>query len=165
MHSCQLLPPSVHADGLSLQPLCAPLHPAPPAPPRADLSPPLQCLCRSLPPLEHLDRIADKQANLARKEHILADSLATALDSELDPPPPPPPEPTPPTASSTTQGFFAALTGQNKSQGLNKRGEYEPYQVLRAIEKRDIMLLNGPSLVSLALSCSCSNLCLLPSDD
>ncbi|GAA5897983.1 hypothetical protein JCM8208_003216 [Rhodotorula glutinis] len=124
---------------------------APEKRPRRRAVPTAPCLCRALPPLEHLDRIADKQAHQSRKDRILADSLATALDSQLDAAPPPPPEPTPPTASSATQGFFAALTGQNKSQGLNKRGEYEPYQVLRAIEKRDIMLLNDIKLHSFDL--------------
>ncbi|BGP48626.1 hypothetical protein JCM10450v2_004502 [Rhodotorula kratochvilovae] len=111
--------------------------------PRHRTLPTAPCICRALPPLDHLSHSAQDHARRTRKQHILDDALASAVDTPLDAQPPPAPDRTP-SSSGGDGGFFASLTGSGRrnSQGLNKHGTYEPYQVLRAIEKRDIMLLN-----------------------
>ncbi|GAA6050309.1 hypothetical protein JCM3770_002956 [Rhodotorula araucariae] len=113
--------------------------------PRHRTLPTAPCICRPLPPLDRLSHAADAHAARARKQHILDNALATAVDTPLDAQPPPAVDHHP-GPSSTTDSILTAITGRRASQGLNKHGGYEPYQVLRAIEKRDIMLLNDIKL-------------------
>lgn len=107
------------------------------------LTPTSQCLGRPLPSNDQIDRHAERRANQARKQHILDSSLASAVDTPLAEDPPPAELSSPPVGSSASdnKSFFGSL-GRRSSVGLNKKGRYEPFEVLRAIEKKDIMLLH-----------------------
>ncbi|GJN90896.1 hypothetical protein Rhopal_003910-T1 [Rhodotorula paludigena] len=105
----------------------------------------------SLPPLEHLSKVAEQQAVATRKQQILQSALETAIETPADAQPSPQPDSSPPVDSKSNPGFFAKLGGRRKSQGLNKKGQYEPFEVLRAIERRDLMTLNDIKLQSFDL--------------
>lgn len=104
---------------------------------------PSQCLARPLPSCDQLQRHAERRADQARRQHILDSSLASAVETPLTEDPPPSNPTSPPVGTSPSEGksFFGSL-GRRSSVGLNKKGRYEPFEVLRAIEKKDVMLLH-----------------------
>ena len=102
-----------------------PLHATDPSP---------QVLPRSLPPLSHLFTTAQSSAAAARHSHLLAHSLATALETPLLPP-------APPEKAVPVQVVAEERKKGNGSSGARKEGVYEAFEVFRAVEQKDVMLL------------------------
>lgn len=104
--------------------------------PRQATLPSSVVLIRVLPGLASLAREGAKQAKRSKHSHILSESLATAFETPLDAR----------AAAPAPKLRHAEATKDerrraNSSTGANADGSYEAFQVLRAIEKHDIMLL------------------------
>jgi hypothetical protein len=92
-------------------------------------------LARRLPPLSYLLQIALQECKSSQHSHILSESLATALQTPLDAYPVPPDDRPPPREGSPhdeRRQYFSEMKGGQA---------YEGFQVLRAIEKKNVMLL------------------------
>ncbi|GAA5999917.1 hypothetical protein JCM10207_005971 [Rhodosporidiobolus poonsookiae] len=109
--------------------------------PRYSPLPSRPCIARHLPSLHNLDQLATKQAHESRRASVLRDALETTLDLPSDAASPPAED------TKRRSSFFDALSfggGASKrgsGVGLDLGTQIEPFQVLRAVEKKDIMQL------------------------
>lgn len=105
----------------------------------------MQVLAKRLPPASEISKRAEQYAHSARKQHILDEALTSAVETPLDARPAPAPPQTDP--SDPTRGGDAtrdaANSGYKRSGGGGKKrgGQYEPFEVLRAIEKKDLAVM------------------------
>ncbi|KAL8278980.1 hypothetical protein RQP46_008649 [Phenoliferia psychrophenolica] len=108
--------------------------------PRREPLPSAPLLLLRLPTLSALEAEGARSAKRAKSDHILSESLATAIESPLDAFAP---APTPKPGAEGGAGHGGATKAERRasSTGANADGSYEAFQVLRAIEKHDIMLL------------------------
>ncbi|GAA5870811.1 hypothetical protein JCM3774_001683 [Rhodotorula dairenensis] len=116
-------------------------------PARSDASPPRHpplpsnpVLAKPLPPSSEISRRAEQYAHSARKQHILNDALTSAVETPLDANPAPTASPSHPVDASTPARVTAAARsgGKGGKGGKGGGGTYEPFEVLRAIEKKDL---------------------------
>jgi hypothetical protein len=100
----------------------------------------LQILPRALPPLSHLENLGLKEAAKSRHSHILSDSLSTALETPLDA------YPVPTEAKTNTRAnSVAGATGTQRRTSVGNKSaskQYQPFEILRAIERKDLMTLS-----------------------
>ncbi|GAA6042043.1 hypothetical protein JCM8097_004076 [Rhodosporidiobolus ruineniae] len=98
------------------------------------------CIARHLPSLADLAQTATEQAHLSRRAHIIDDALNTLLTLPEDAASPPSPD-------KAISFFDKAAASVNPGgrrgtgPGLSREGNYEPFEVLRAIDKKDVMLV------------------------
>lgn len=94
-------------------------------------------LSRPLPLLRFLEAAAVKRSHQTRRDHILAESLATATETPLDAfaVAPTPKEP------AKEQWTSATLARKGGSARGGGRSRFEAFEVLKAIEKQDVMFL------------------------
>ncbi|KAI5481734.1 hypothetical protein MNV49_000011 [Pseudohyphozyma bogoriensis] len=117
-------------------------HPVPPhARPRqlAISSAPL--VLRSLPPSSYLAAVALESAHSSRRASIISSALETALQTPLDALPSPPEEKRRSVLPTLTSKSPKKSTANAAAAGPNPDGTFEPFHVLRAIEKKDIMTI------------------------
>ncbi|GAA5874865.1 hypothetical protein JCM16303_003010 [Sporobolomyces ruberrimus] len=110
--------------------------------PRRQALPPAPTLCSPLPEFANLEKTALQEARLAQRQHLLNEAVNSPLVLPEDAHSVPSqdlahPDSTLPAGSSTSGGGVGSGTGKGKGGG-----NYEPFQVLRAIEKKDVMLLH-----------------------
>lgn len=102
----------------------------------------LKVLVKPLPPSREISRRAQEYAAAARKQHALTDALSSAVESPLEAQPSP----------RLDAGQQESLAGDNspaksggvqsgKGKGRRGAGQYEPFEVLRAIEKKDLAVI------------------------
>ncbi|KAM0752831.1 hypothetical protein T439DRAFT_323439 [Meredithblackwellia eburnea MCA 4105] len=98
-------------------------------------------LLHNLPTLSTLTTNALKLAKEARYNHILQESINTALETPLDARP----AADPPKYHSSHSGRNASSSSdggrKGSAKGSKPDGSFEMFQVMRAVEKKDIMLL------------------------
>ncbi|GAA5887940.1 hypothetical protein JCM6882_000809 [Rhodosporidiobolus microsporus] len=96
------------------------------------------CISRALPTIRDLEKEAEATAHVSRREHVLRDAVETQLTLPAEAFSPPPEQ------KRSKTSFFDTLSFASKrgsGVGLSKDGRYEAFEVLRAIEKKDIMVL------------------------
>ncbi|POY75114.1 hypothetical protein BMF94_1744 [Rhodotorula taiwanensis] len=116
-------------------------------PPRTDASPPRHpalpsnpVLVKSLPRTSEISKRAEQYAHSARKQHILNDALTSAVETPLDARPAPSADDKQLAASSDGAAGTAPATTRS-GPGKRGGGPYEPFEVLRAIEKKDLAVI------------------------
>lgn len=109
--------------------------------PRPVLTFPLpQCISRTLPSLSSIRSSAEEAAHEARRASIIRDATETPLVIPADAHPASPPEVD--QEAKKKNGFFGSWSKvKGGGQGLSRQGRYEPFEVLRAVEKRDFSAL------------------------
>ncbi|BGP16638.1 hypothetical protein JCM10213v2_004640 [Rhodosporidiobolus nylandii] len=100
---------------------------------------PTQCICRTLPGTAELSKLALTAAHESRRRSVIRDAMEAELSLPADAKPVSPEEKRKSSFFDTLN--FTARGRRGSAIGLNKDGRYEPYQVLQAIEKKDIMAL------------------------
>lgn len=105
--------------------------------------PGVQVLAKRLPPTSEISKRAEQYAHSARKQHLLDDALTSAVETPLDArPAPPQTDFSDPTRGGDTA--HVANGGSKRSGSSGKKsggGQYEAFEVLRAIEKKDLAVL------------------------
>ncbi|GAA5820637.1 hypothetical protein JCM11251_003087 [Rhodosporidiobolus azoricus] len=95
------------------------------------------CISRTLPTVSDLEKEAQAAAYVARRAHVVKEAMETPLtlpEEAFSPPP----------EDKRKSSFFESISLASKrgsGVGLNKNGQYEAFEVLRAIEQKDIMTL------------------------
>ncbi|GAA5967845.1 hypothetical protein JCM11641_005784 [Rhodosporidiobolus odoratus] len=97
------------------------------------------CISRPLPSTLELGNIAARAANDARRAAVLREALETELTIPANANPTP--QQDKPKSSFFDALSFSSTTKKGSAIGLNKHGRFEPFQVLQAIENKDIMAL------------------------
>ncbi|ORY89381.1 hypothetical protein BCR35DRAFT_300542 [Leucosporidium creatinivorum] len=104
--------------------------------PRFPAVPPSPMLLRALPPTSHLVKLSKDSSRAAQHRQALEASLSSALETPLDAHPAPAPDKR--HAPSQTAGLKSV---QSRVGGKRGGGKFEPSDVLKAIDKKDIMTL------------------------
>lgn len=99
-----------------------------------------QVLVKSLPRTSEISKRAEQYAHSARKQHILNDALTSAVETPLDARPAPSADDKQLAASSDGAAGTAPATTRS-GPGKRGGGPYEPFEVLRAIEKKDLAVI------------------------
>ncbi|GAA5984101.1 hypothetical protein JCM10908_006051 [Rhodotorula pacifica] len=110
------------------------------SPPRHPALPSNPVLAKPLPPTSEISRRAEQYANSARKQHILNDALTSAVETPLDARPAP-------SADGAKAGEGSRIDdrssggGGSSARARKAGGQYEAFEVLRAIEKKDLAVI------------------------
>ncbi|SCV71867.1 BQ2448_4561 [Microbotryum intermedium] len=95
-------------------------------------------LVRALPPSSYLDRLGQQASKRAKRQHILTESLESALETPIDAFAIPPPDKDHP--QNALGDNPEAMAKQDKMKGRAAK-RYESWELLKAIEKKQIMTI------------------------
>ncbi|GAA5925525.1 uncharacterized protein JCM15063_005049 [Sporobolomyces koalae] len=109
------------------------------SPRRQQPLPPAPTVCQPLPEFANLERTALSEARLAQRQHLLQNAIESPLELPTDALPPAPRDGEHP--NTTVSSTVTSLSGKGPAKGRSP-GAYEPFQVLRAIERHDVMTLH-----------------------